>query len=153
MPCRSTSSARAGGIIAAVTAPAANPRPYGNTAVDRDTNRNAGTAASGWGTDETKLHHMHARMLAPWGRITALTASPSGMLCTATASVYNASDHENNVYVHSNQPDRTVTATASNGAAHSYRTDSSGYADVYLHAASGDTVKVTVGAASCSTPA
>lgn len=72
--------------------------------------------------------------------------------CTASAS-YNAAYRDYDVYVHSNQPDRTVTATASNGAAHSYRTDSSGYADVYLHAASGDTVKVTAGAASCSTPA
>ncbi|MGH3184928.1 MAG: hypothetical protein ACRDOE_23900 [Streptosporangiaceae bacterium] len=72
--------------------------------------------------------------------------------CTASAS-YNAKYRDYDVYVHSNQPDRTVTATASNGAAHSYRTDSSGYADVYLHAASGDTVKVTAGAASCSTAA
>jgi hypothetical protein len=72
--------------------------------------------------------------------------------CTASAS-YNAQYRDYDVYVHSNQPDRTVTATASNGAAHSYRTDSSGYADVYLHAASGDTVKVTVGAASCFTAA
>ena len=55
--------------------------------------------------------------------------------------------------MHSNQPDRTVTASASNGASHSYRTDSSGYADVYLYAAGGDTVKVTVGSASCSTTA
>jgi hypothetical protein len=72
--------------------------------------------------------------------------------CTASAS-YNAEYRDYDVYVHSNQPDRTVTATASNGASHSYRTDSSGYADVYLYAASGDTVKVTVGAASCSTAA
>jgi hypothetical protein len=72
--------------------------------------------------------------------------------CTASAT-YNANYRDYDVYVHSNQPDRTVTATASNGASHSYRTDSSGYADVYLYAANGDTVKVTVGAASCSTAA
>ena len=72
--------------------------------------------------------------------------------CAASAS-YNAKYRDYDVYVHSNQPDRTVTATASNGASHSYRTDSSGYAEVYLHAASGDAVKVTVGAASCSTAA
>ena len=72
--------------------------------------------------------------------------------CTASAS-YSAAYRDYDVYVHSNQPDRTVTATASNGASHSYRTDSSGYADVYLHAATGDAVKVTVGAASCSTAA
>ena len=57
------------------------------------------------------------------------------------------------IYVHSNQPDKTVTATASNGASHSYVTDSTGYADVYLYAANGDSVKVTVGTASCSTTA
>jgi hypothetical protein len=72
--------------------------------------------------------------------------------CTASAS-YNAKYRDYDVYVHSNQPDRTVTATASNGASHSYQTDSTGYADVYLYAASGDTVKVTAGAASCSTAA
>ena len=72
--------------------------------------------------------------------------------CSASAS-YNAEYRDYDVYVHSNQPDRTVTATASNGASQSYRTDSSGYADVYLYAAGGDTVKVTVGAASCSTAA
>jgi hypothetical protein len=69
--------------------------------------------------------------------------------CTASAS-YNARYGDYDIYVHSNQPDRTVTAAASNGASHSYRTDSSGYADVYLYASSGDTVRVTVGAASCS---
>jgi hypothetical protein len=53
--------------------------------------------------------------------------------------------------VRSNQPDRTVTASASDGASHSYHTDSSGYADVYLDAGAGDTVQVTVGAATCST--
>jgi hypothetical protein len=53
--------------------------------------------------------------------------------------------------VNSNQPDKSVTATASNGASHSWYTDDMGYADVYLYADAGDTVKVTVGAASCST--
>ena len=73
--------------------------------------------------------------------------------CAASAT-YNASYRDYDIYVHSNQPDRTVTATASNGASHSYRTDSSGYADLYLYAASGDAgAKVTTGAASCSTAA
>jgi hypothetical protein len=72
--------------------------------------------------------------------------------CTATAS-YAPSYGDYDIYVHSNQPDKTVTATASNGASHSYVTDSTGYADVYLYAASGDSVKVTVGTASCSTTA
>lgn len=72
--------------------------------------------------------------------------------CTASAS-YSATYGDYDVYVHSNQPDRTVTATASNGASHSYHTDASGYADVYLRAASGDRVAVTVGTASCTTTA
>jgi hypothetical protein len=74
----------------------------------------------------------------------------SGAWCTASAS-YSATYHDYDIYVHSNQPDRTVTASASNGASHSYHTDSSGYADVYLDAGADDTVKVTVGAATCST--
>jgi len=73
-----------------------------------------------------------------------------GAWCTASAS-YSAAYGDYDIYVHSNQPDQTVTATASNGASHSWHTDSSGYADVYLDAAPGDTVKVTVGAATCST--
>ena len=73
-----------------------------------------------------------------------------GAWCTASAS-YNATYSDYDIYVHSNQPDRTVIATASNGASRSWHTDSSGYADVYLDAAPGDTVKVTVGAATCST--
>ena len=74
----------------------------------------------------------------------------SGAWCTASAA-YDASYGDYDIYVHSNQPDKTVTATASNGASHSWHTDSSGYAVVYLNAAAGDTVRVTVGAASCST--
>jgi len=73
-----------------------------------------------------------------------------GARCTASAS-YDATYGDYDIYVHSNQPDRTVTATASNGASRSWHTDSSGYADVYLDADAGDTVKVTVGAATCST--
>ena len=74
----------------------------------------------------------------------------SGAWCTASAS-YSATYHDYDIYVHSNQPDQTVNASASNGASHSWHTDSSGYADVYLDAAAGDTVKVTVGPATCST--
>ena len=74
----------------------------------------------------------------------------SGGSGTASAS-YNSSYHDYDIYVHSNQPDQTVTATASNGASQTWHTDSTGYADVYLYADSGDTVRVTVGAATCST--
>jgi hypothetical protein len=76
----------------------------------------------------------------------------SGARCTARAS-YDAKYGDYDIYVHSNQPGQTVTAKASNGASHSYRTDSSGYAVVYLKAARGDTIQVTVGPASCSTRA
>ena len=76
----------------------------------------------------------------------------SGAWCKASAS-YNATYHDYDIYVHSNQPDQSVTATASNGASKTWHTDATGYADVYLDAASGDTVRVTVGAASCSTTA
>jgi hypothetical protein len=67
---------------------------------------------------------------------------------------YNAQYGDYDVYVHSNQPDQIVTATASGGASESWRTDSTGYADVYLHVTGnpvGQTVTVTVGSASCST--
>jgi hypothetical protein len=48
----------------------------------------------------------------------------SGAWCTATASVYNAPDHENNVYVYSNQPHQSATASA-DGYSHSYETNGS----------------------------
>jgi len=75
-----------------------------------------------------------------------------GAWCTASAS-YNSRYRDYDVYVRSNQPDRTVTATASNGESQSYHTNSSGYADVYLYADPGDSVVVTVGAARCTTTA
>ncbi len=79
------------------------------------------------------------------------TAHRSGAECTATASVYNAADNENNVYVNSNQPDTTATATAG-GYAHSYETDGSGYALIYLNGpAPGARITVTVGGATCTT--
>jgi hypothetical protein len=82
----------------------------------------------------------------------ASTPPPSGAHCTATA-VYNSQYQDYDVYVYSNQPNRFVTATASNGESQSYDTDSSGYADVYLYADPGDSITVTVGAATCSTTA
>jgi cardiolipin synthase A/B len=71
--------------------------------------------------------------------------------CTASATVYNAAYDENNVYVHSNQPYQTATATA-DGYSHSYQTDGSGYALIYLNGPSpGAQITVTVGGATCST--
>ena len=58
---------------------------------------------------------MSATLARDYARAAAYSpppASRSGAKCTATASVYNASRDENNVYVHSNQPDQEATATA-----------------------------------------
>jgi hypothetical protein len=50
-------------------------------------------------------------------------------------------------------PDATVTAS-SGGYSHSWYTNAEGYADVYLRGPSpGQTINLTVGAASCSTTA
>jgi hypothetical protein len=76
----------------------------------------------------------------------------SGAWCRASA-VHNAQYIDYDICVHSNQPNQSATATASNGEPPSYYTDSSGYADIYLYASPGDAVTVTVGAASCSTAA
>ena len=77
--------------------------------------------------------------------------SGSGAWCTATASVYDASRDENNVYVHSNQPDKEATASA-DGYSHSYETDGSGYALIYLNGPPpGARITVTVGGATCTT--
>jgi cardiolipin synthase A/B len=75
----------------------------------------------------------------------------SGAWCRATASVYNASRDWNNVYVHSNQPHKTATARA-DGYSHSYETNASGYALIYLNGPpAGVKITVTVGPATCST--
>jgi type II secretory pathway pseudopilin PulG len=83
------------------------------------------------------------------------TQAPSGQAATCSASAsYSARYGDWDVYVHSNQPDQTVDVTTSGGATASYHTNSSGYADVYLHApesASGQRVSVTVGSAACET--
>lgn len=76
---------------------------------------------------------------------------PSTAECSATAS-YSARYHDYDVYVHSNQPEQTVTVTDGAGHSASWHADSSGYADVYFDApadATGETITVRVGAASC----
>jgi hypothetical protein len=77
------------------------------------------------------------------------TPTPS---CTVTAS-YNSQYNDYDVYVHSNQPDQTVTVTTNGAPSASWHTDSTGYADVYLKAsryAAGQSVSATVGGVSCS---
>jgi hypothetical protein len=72
--------------------------------------------------------------------------------CTVTAS-YSRRYDDYDVYVHSNEPDRTVTVTGPAGHTDSWHTDASGYANVYLKTggqASGDAITVRVGAAMCS---
>ncbi len=91
---------------------------------------------------------------APYTRTPAPRPRPtkaSGAWCTATASVYNASDDENNVYVHSNRPYQDATASA-DGYSHSYQTNGSGYVLIYLNGPPpGAKITVTVGGATCTT--
>jgi cardiolipin synthase A/B len=97
---------------------------------------------------------MSATLAGDYARAAAYSPpapSGSGASCTATATVYNASRDENNVYVHSNQPDQEATATA-DGYSHSYRTNGSGYALIYLNGPPpGARITVTVGGATCTT--
>ena len=68
-----------------------------------------------------------------------------------TAS-YNSTYDDYDVYVHSNQPDQTVTVTDTSGDSKSWHTDSTGYADVYFHAgsgAAGEQITARVGPATC----
>jgi cardiolipin synthase len=82
------------------------------------------------------------------------TAPGNGAWCQASASPADdgyAGDYD--VYVHSNQPDEKATASDA-GDTYSYYTDGSGYAVIYLwNTSSGETIRVTVGGATCSTTA
>jgi hypothetical protein len=72
--------------------------------------------------------------------------------CSLSAA-YSSRYHDYDVYVHSNQPDQTVTVTDDAGQTDSWHTDSGGYADVFFHAtaaAAGERVTARVGAGSCS---
>ncbi len=71
--------------------------------------------------------------------------------CTARAA-YSSRYHDYDVYVHSNQPDQTVTVTDATGRLRSWHTDGAGSADVYFNAggvATGRRITVHVGAATC----
>jgi cardiolipin synthase len=71
--------------------------------------------------------------------------------CRARATVYNASEDENNVYVHSNQRHKRATASA-DGYSHSWRTNGHGYALIYLNGPPpGALITVRVGGATCTT--
>jgi hypothetical protein len=76
----------------------------------------------------------------------------SSAWCTAAAS-YSSYYGDWDVYVHSNQPGTAVTASGGSYS-HSWHTNSSGYADIYLRGPSpGQTITVTAGPATCSTTA
>jgi hypothetical protein len=81
------------------------------------------------------------------------SAPANGAECTVSAS-YSSAYNDYNVYVHSDQPDQTVTVTDAYGHSGTWHTDSSGYADVYFKSggtASGRRITGRVGHASCST--
>jgi hypothetical protein len=73
--------------------------------------------------------------------------------CTVSASYSSAYD-DYDVYVHSNQPDQTVTVTDAYGHSDTWHTDASGYADIYFKSggyAPRREVIARVGRARCST--
>jgi hypothetical protein len=100
------------------------------------------------------LGHAQHAIAADWVALAGRGGSPppsASASCTARAQ-WNSRYGGYDVYVHSNQPDRSVTVTAPDGASASWHTNSSGYADVFLHdavSASGERITVRVGAATC----
>jgi hypothetical protein len=83
----------------------------------------------------------------------APSAPAQGAECTVSAS-YSSAHSDYDVYVHSNQPDQTVTVTDASGHSDTWHTDASGYADVYFKSggyAPGREVIARVGRARCST--
>jgi hypothetical protein len=102
------------------------------------------------------LRAAHREIAANWIKTAATLGisvpGPSGgaAWCSVTAS-YSSQYGDFDVYVHSNQPD--ATATASSGTySHSWHTDSSGYADIYLRGPSpSQAINVTAGSAHCAT--
>lgn len=80
-------------------------------------------------------------------------SAPYKAWCTASAS-WDSYYGDYDITVHSNQYDVKAIATASDGASDWWWTDTSGNSVIWLYGArGGDTVKVTAGAASCSTAA
>jgi hypothetical protein len=88
----------------------------------------------------------------PAHKTPSASSTPPAARCSASAS-YNSTYDDWDVYVESNQPNQNATVTG-DGKTASYHTNSSGYADVYFYAgrsAAGDSVRVEVGNATCST--
>ena len=109
------------------------------------------------------LAHAQRAIATNWVRLAhRMTTSPSSQApkppstaaatCSAS-SQYNSRYDDWDVYVHSNQPDQTVTVSGGDKT-RTWHTDGSGYADVYFHAgrsAAGEQITVRVGVATCST--
>jgi cardiolipin synthase A/B len=112
-----------------------------------DYNRELGILTS----DRAVVTSVSATLARDYAGGTPYRRKASGPWCTATASVYNSSYNENNVYVHSNQPHTTATASA-DGYSGSWETNGSGYALVYLNGPPpGVLITDTVGAATSTT--
>jgi hypothetical protein len=108
---------------------------------------------------QVSLAQAQHEIVTNWTTLTARTphsstgrsSGPAGR-CTVSAA-YNNHYGDYDVYVHSNQPDQTVTVTDSAGDSATWHSDSSGYAEVFLHASrtsAGPRITARVGAASCS---
>jgi hypothetical protein len=86
---------------------------------------------------------------------TPAPSPPAKSSAWCEASAEYSSEYDNwEIFVHSNQPDRSAKATASGGGEWSYETNGEGYADIYLYVhgnSSGQRVTVEVGDATCST--
>ena len=100
---------------------------------------------------QISLIHAQHEIVSNWAALAPHPSAraPKRATCSVTAS-YNSSYHDYDVYVHSNQPDQTVTVTGSDGESKSWHTDGGGYADVYFHGASGERITVHVGGAVCT---
>jgi hypothetical protein len=86
------------------------------------------------------------------GRTTPTSVPPAAGAGCSVSGAYDDGYHDYSVYVHSNQPNATVTVTDASGRTATWHTDPSGYADVYFHApadAMGETITARVGSAYC----
>src|SRR5579875_198868 len=107
--------------------------------------------ASNWVTLAQRPARPPARSHPP-RRPTPAPPPPPAAWCSASAQ-YSSYYNDYDVYVRSNQLDQTVTVSGA-GTSATWYTNDSGYADVYFHAspaATGDSLAVQVGAASCFT--
>jgi hypothetical protein len=101
-----------------------------------------------------KLGRAQRAIARNWTAFAQQTSPPppsSTAGCTASAK-WSSRYGDYDVYVHSNEPDRSLTVTAPDGASASWHTDSAGYADVFLHdgaSAAGERITVRVGGATC----